>query len=177
MDGILKSILVHGEGSVTSEEVCDTARSIVPKNLLSHQEVQAHVATNHPDVKIVQTSGGGGSKYPHFKFHDLLLVSASELAKKAELLLSGIIWEEFEVLTGHIKRARDLTVDHPVIERAISGFAGERRVLAIKEKDGVRLWSGGCSFRIGRRLQECRQDQFCWQPVRNGNDLHSCSRT
>ena len=94
MEGVLKSILVLGDGSTTSREVRDIPRSIAPKKSLTHQDVKAFVAANYPDpeVKIVKTTGGSGVKYPKYKFEDVRLVSASEVAKKADLLLFAVIW-------------------------------------------------------------------------------------
>ena len=128
----MKSILVPGDGSTTSREVRDIARSIAPKKSLTHQDVKAFVAANHPEVKIVKANGGSGVKYPKYKFEDVRLVSASEVAEKADLLLFAVIWEEWEATTEHVKWDRDVSIEHPDIERAISGFAGERRVLVIK---------------------------------------------
>ena len=99
MEGILKSILVPGDGSLTSREVREIAKSIAPKKGLTHEDVKAFVAANLSEVEIVKARGGSGAKFPKYKFKNVRLVSASELAKKAELLLFAIIWEEFEAAT------------------------------------------------------------------------------
>ena len=96
--------------------------------------MKAFVAANHPEVGIVKVSGGSGARYPKYNFKNVRLVSASELAEKAKLLLFAIIWEEFEAATEHVKWDRDVSLEHPDIERATSGFTGERRVLVIKVK-------------------------------------------
>ena len=131
MESVLKTILVPGDGSTTSREVRDIARSIAPNIRLTHKDVKAFVAANHPEAKIVKDKGGS-VKYPKWKFEDVRLVSASEVAEKADLLLFAVIWEEWEATTEHVKWDRDVSIEHPDIERAISGFAGERRVLVIK---------------------------------------------
>lgn len=137
MEGVLKSILVPGDGdaSTTSKEVRDIARSIAPTPInLTHKDVMEFVAENHPEVKIVKARGGAGAKYPNYNFKGVQLISAPEVAEKADLLLFAVIWEEFEIATAHVKWDRDVVIKHPDIERAISGFAGERRVLVIKIK-------------------------------------------
>jgi hypothetical protein len=103
---------------------------IVPKKSLTHQDV----AANHPGVKIVKAMGSSGVKYPKYNFEDERLVSASKVVKKAKLLLFAVNREEFEATTEHIKWNRDVSMEHVDIERAISGFAGERQVLVIKIK-------------------------------------------
>ena len=137
MEGVLKSILIlePGDGSVTSRQVRDVAHSIVPKTKLTHKEVKTFINANYPEVGIVKVKGGTGFKYPKYRLNNLRLVSASELAKKAELLLFAIIWEEFEAATEHVKWDRDVSVDHPDMERATSGFAGERCVLVISQEE------------------------------------------
>ena len=126
------SILVPANGSVTSKEIRDIARSIVPKTKLTHQDVKEFVATIHPNVKITKAPGGSGVKNPKYNFTNVRLVSASEVAQKADLVLFAVIWEEFEVATEHIQWDRDVNIEHPDIEKAISGFAGKRKVLVIK---------------------------------------------
>ena len=80
MESVLRSILVPGNGSVTSKEIRDIASSIVPKAKLTHQDVKEFVATNHPEVKITKASGGSGVKNPKYNFKNVRLVSASEVA-------------------------------------------------------------------------------------------------
>ena len=65
MEGVLKSILMLGNGSTTSREVRNTAWSIAPKKSLTHQDVKAFFAANYldPEVKIVETMGGSGVEY------------------------------------------------------------------------------------------------------------------
>ena len=108
MEGIMKSILVPGDGSLTSREVRDIANSIAPKKGLTHEDVKAFVAANLSEVEIVKVRGGSGAQYPKYKFKNVRLVSASELAKKAELLLFTITWEEFQAAKVHVKWAREV---------------------------------------------------------------------
>ena len=81
---------------------------------------------------------GGTSKYPHFLFKELRIVSAIELARKTELLHFAVLWEEMECIKENFGFARDITSDgafaHPEIEQVVCGFAGQRIVLAIKVK-------------------------------------------
>ena len=135
MECLLKSILVPDKGSITSKEICHIARYIAPKKRISHQEVWRFLTANYPKVKITKTTGGSSS-LSKYKFNEMRLVSASELAQKAELILFAVIWEEFEAAIAHIKWNREFSMDHPCrdIERAISGYAGERRVMVIKVK-------------------------------------------
>ena len=48
--------------------------------------MKAFVAANHPEVNIVKASGGSGAKFPRYKFKNVQLVSASELAEKHTVL-------------------------------------------------------------------------------------------
>ena len=48
--------------------------------------MKAFVAANHPEVNIVKASGGSGAKFPRYKFKNVRLVSASELAEKHTVL-------------------------------------------------------------------------------------------
>ncbi len=92
---------------------------------LSHKEVRSYVAKNHPKVKILKIRGGGGRKYPKYRFNHLQLASGMEVAKNAELQLFGVGWEEWEASTKHLKHAQDVVqVRHPDIERAVASFAG-----------------------------------------------------
>lgn len=136
MEGVIKSILVPGEGS-TSKEVREIANSVASgtsqPRTLTHEEVKELVAENISEVKIVKARGGS-SAYPTYIFRKVRLVSASELAQKAELLLVAITLEEWQAASENVKWARDVTSSliHPEIERATSGFSGARRVLVIK---------------------------------------------
>ena len=84
----MKSILVPGDGSF-SKDVRDVARSISFE--LTHELVKEFVEENFSGM--ISKASGGTKQYPRYKFLNVRLVSASELAKKAELLLFTITWE------------------------------------------------------------------------------------
>ena len=135
MDSVIRSILVPGKRS-TSKEVRNIANSVASgtsqPRTLTHQEVKELVAENIMEVKIVKARGGS-STYPTYTFRKVRLVSASELAEKAELLLVAVTLEEWQAASANVKWARPVTsLIHPEIERASSGFAGARRVLVIQ---------------------------------------------
>lgn len=165
MEGLLKLILVPSDSSATSKEVRDIARNIEPGTKIYHQDVMNFIAANHPEVKIVKATGGSGVKYPKYIFENVRLVSAFEVAEKAELLLFAIIWEEYEAATFHVKWDREVQMEHPDIERAISGFAGRRRVLVIKiRRRRMEAASAVAAFQVAKGCKNVAKISFVASP-------------
>jgi len=96
----LKHILVPGTGFLTSKQVKDELKKISP-SLVTHEEIKNYVADAKPNIKISRTTGGS-AKHPHYKFHQLNLATANQLAERAELLLITITWEESQLACEHI---------------------------------------------------------------------------
>jgi hypothetical protein len=128
MDSLLAKIIEPGESYTTSTEIRNIVTTIVTA---SHHDIYTYIVKTHPDVKVSKTKGGNLA-FPKYHFKGIRLVSATELAEKAELILFAIIWEEHECLTEHLTWRRDIILDHPDVEKASSALAGERCVLAIK---------------------------------------------
>ncbi len=110
MDAILTTILVRGEDSVTSKDICATASAIARKRL-THLEARRLVDAHFPDVRAVREPGGGGAKFPHFRFEGLTFISPAELAARAEVILFAVTLEEFDALTAHVAWAREAAWD------------------------------------------------------------------
>jgi len=170
MEVVLNTIIVSG-GSSTSGEILEALCAIAPqnRNRITHSEVKTCVAKTHPyagiSINKVENSA------PQYTFNNLRLSKADELARKAELCLFGIIWEEFEALTAAIKWARDVNVDDPDVERAISGFAGNRIVLAIKVRKTRMESAYGAAkeaFKIAKNCKNIAKISFVGAPFGTG---------
>ncbi len=136
MDAVLRKILVPGNGNTSSKEVRDVARAILPSTEVTHKDVKEFVAQNLPEAGIFKMAGGSGTRYPKYRFLWVGLVSASEVARQAELLLFTATKKEFDATTRHVQWRREVAIEHPDITKAISGFAGARRVLVIRIRTG-----------------------------------------